>query len=1644
MKKMVTWAAAVVAVFQMGFSAFAGAIGVKSTFEGEGYVAGEAFTPASTSEANYWGPASEASVKAYEASDATHGSQYLALDSGAATRYVFENGATATKDANADVYFEGRAQIAGTDAEPELNDEGTGLQGGGKIVLWMYDDGEGTRELRVTAQGVTAGALTGKAVSYPLTVTAKADTDWYDVKIKTATAAIGTGVPGFEIYLDGAVVTDAPCANYNAADATKLTVFPSLSAEDVAMTSIEFSGSGALDTLSFTKVVYVAQVGNVKYETLADALAAVETAGGAVTVLSNTATWPENFALANGVTVKLGEGVTDFNAPADYKWDDAGNLVIAYVEPVCAIGEGDTAEYYQTLQAAIDAVADNATEATTIVLIGNATENGTEAANGKDEEAGIKISASKKIVLDLGAKTLFGNILSEGDLTIKNGTLASEVFINAIESKGATAKLTLIGTEEAPLTVTSQRHVIRIDGGEATIDGGTYTAVGRKGKEETAYTISAGGNATTLTIEGGIFNGHRYNGNYESGDSGAVIQARANAIITIKGGTYAYGAQYMFTNKGTIVIPVPTAATFDKDPSEYFAESTDGKIYAAALNDDNMYAIVQMSNWLQVADLTWFNADTYETTESYTLDTAKKLAGLAKLVNAGTNFAGKTITLAENAEIDFSALTWPGIGIYSESDNSKAFQGTFNGNGATLKGVVFGESASGLKYRGFFNQIYNATVQNLTIEVKGFESTTTGTYGGAAIAGFASDSTIADCVATGSFTATHNLGGIVVRIKNANILRCTNETALTGNYTKMGGIVALSQNSTTGCLIEGCVNKGAITSTASGTDGVGGIIGWIGSRSDDGVSADEGQRVTIKDCENSGTITGTSTAIIGQIVGKPFSYWSIEGANKGLTTTLAVGYGETSGLNYGLVTDGVVTYVSNLEAGKTYLVTAPNAKPGITLAAGQSITFDTTLAAIDATGIKATTKLVTMVEDNETTYLAAVATVGENGYATLDEALEAAQTADDKTVILYADVAWTENFALADGVTIKLGDGIDGTTASVPNGYEWKDGVLVAKVYVAEINGAKYETVQAAIDAATEGQAVKILKDVKLEAMLTIAAEKNITLDLNGKAITVAKSGDRSLYAIENSGTFTLTDSVGEGSITARGAVKNYATFVMNGGTIYTCDTNGGYGVWNYADFTMNGGAIMTTHWVGNFQSPSTPTCLRNENSTSKITLNGGTIKSTNVAVYAVISVGTLVIPAESTVSLYAPRGVAVDAGTATIAGGSFTTFNARYSGENGGYVAAEVYYPLYVYKAGATVEVTGGTFTVENDDATQAVATVQVGSTSGEAVTSSVTIKGGTFNAPLVSRGATPVQGVKVEGGKFASDPACVHDANGVHYSFAAEGKIGVKGADGYYTLNDGAYVAKTAKQCFATVDDAVAAAEAATDAADKVVTVLNGSAVWADNFALVDGVTIKLGDGIDGTTAFVPNGYEWKDGVLVAKKVVVSGQIPETENADEAQAVVDAATTTTTITAAAGTLGVNAEGKITVTKDGTVKWTLTVKPYYTATANEAGTAVTLKLNEKEVFSFGETTEGEGDAAVTTPAITVDADGSFQLNIQRAYKGLKYTMKGSDVPNPNWSNADTVQTVDGATDDAKPMQLKSTDTSKGYKFFKVFVEEIK
>ncbi len=308
---------------------------------------------------------------------------------------------------------------------------------------------------------------------------------------------------------------------------------------------------------------------------------------------------------------------------------------------------------------------------------------------------------------------------------------------------------------------------------------------------------------------------------------------------------------------------------------------------------------------------------------------------------------------------------------------------------------------------------------------------------------------------------------------------------------------------------------------------------------------------------------------------------------------------------------------------------------------------------------------------------------------------------------------------------------IEPSVSVIADGYKvYEDGEGYFEVRMqldAAINEAKYKTLSDAVAAAETGDTITLVADIKLDETIQIAEEKNFTLDLAGKKITVAKNEDRSLYAFVNEGTLVLEDSVGGGSITARG-VDNYGTFTMNSGTIIACDTNGGYGVWNRegAVFTMNGGTAEATY-RGNYSDQYGPSCLRNE-SGATMTINDGVIKSNNMRAYAVSSKGTLTIE-NAVVTGF--RGVAVDGGSAVIKDGTFTALDTP--AENW---APDPYYALYVSAGEVTVK--GGTFDAGRYS-------VNIGGT--------INITGGYFNAPIGSNEENYSGTVKISGGYFTAD---------------------------------------------------------------------------------------------------------------------------------------------------------------------------------------------------------------------------------------------------------------------------------------------------
>lgn len=171
----------------------------------------------------------------------------------------------------------------------------------------------------------------------------------------------------------------------------------------------------------------------------------------------------------------------------------------------------------------------------------------------------------------------------------------------------------------------------------------------------------------------------------------------------------------------------------------------------------------------------------------------------AKQANAGNNFAGKTVKLANNIAL---TKAWTPIGIYKESKTH--FKGTFDGQNHTVSGVEVTENRT--KGVGFFGKVYTGTIKNLTVE--GTIATTNCDYVGGIVGhGYA---TISNCTFKGNVGSTNTMqvGGIAGS-GGFTITNCS----VYGNVTAecwAGGIVGNCQDggAYTNCYVEGVISAG--------------------------------------------------------------------------------------------------------------------------------------------------------------------------------------------------------------------------------------------------------------------------------------------------------------------------------------------------------------------------------------------------------------------------------------------------------------------------------------------------------------------------------------------------------------------------------------------------------------------------------------------------------------------------------------------------------------------------------------------------------------------------------------------------------------------------------------------------------------------
>ena len=256
-------------------------------------------------------------------------------------------------------------------------------------------------------------------------------------------------------------------------------------------------------------------------------------------------------------------------------------------------------------------------------------------------------------------------------------------------------------------------------------------------------------------------------------------------------------------------------------------------------------------------------AATNDDSKTVTIDSAKLLAGFAKAVNDGNSYDGYTINLTKHIELN--NIPWTPIG----NTKDKAFKGTFDGKGKTICGLYINSTEK----VGLFGFITGGTVENLVI---GNANVTTTAQTAGILAAELRGVTIENIKTSGSVTSKYFTGGIIGSLVGSSITSDTKITNCENNATvsttedgagesATGGIVGYASTRYGNTLIENCINNGTIKQSGTFGPGVGGIAGYLTSEDDNA----SGKTLTIKNCKNTGNVSGTKASGIAGAVGWP-------------------------------------------------------------------------------------------------------------------------------------------------------------------------------------------------------------------------------------------------------------------------------------------------------------------------------------------------------------------------------------------------------------------------------------------------------------------------------------------------------------------------------------------------------------------------------------------------------------------------------------------------------------------------------------------------------------------------------------------------------------------------------------------------------
>ena len=760
---------------------------------------------------------------------------------------------------------------------------------------------------------------------------------------------------------------------------------------------------------------------------------------------------------------------------------------------------------YETLQAAIDAAAQNATvtlladtrENVTISTYGLTLDLNGHTLNGGTVAGKPALTVTSRVTVKDSSAAQTGTIMREdtaansgvsshyvidvqgaGWLTFESGNVKN----NSGNDSGKGAFLVRVGDDSIAKypglnikggTFTQDNFiVIKVDSGDLFLNGGTLNSANRYAVENwhraaikggtvngtvAAWTYS-GGHNSTLTISGGTVNGNVASVSYDKAEGKVAKVSITGGTVNGMLGTYTYGNGLILIEdpaKATIAV---TGGTFSKDPSKYVVENS-----GVTPNGDGTYGVAK-AYLAKVGGTSYYTME-----EAFKAQTASSEdIVLLRDYTTGSTFNSGSI----NRTVDLNGHTWTCTGTDA---NSAAFE--INNPNATLivkNGKVVSSQLVGL-IPSANSMSGPIAYDNSTLEFEGVEMTTTAHSG---------------------IETNGNNTNDTVTLRNSTL-----------NVPNGFGIYFPSSGTLT-------IDNSKINAQAMG----------------------------VQVCSGSLNISGAGTAITvsGDGIDKTINDGAIEDS-AAISIVNRIGY---KGLDEIKVEGGTFTANGTNAAVKAYDWDNTNkTESDFTQAAKVSVSGGTFSSEVDkslcAKGYIPTKNADGTYGVKEGKY---VAEIGSQGYESLTEAIDAAQ--DGQTVTLLADA--TEDVVISKSITLDLG----GKTLTNTNAGKATISVTGGTVTVQNgnvVGGTSYYNIEV-----TKGSNANLtLTDVTATAgntgssMIDNWGTLTITSGTYTGGLNVVKSEEGSVLNISG-GTFTR-ETAPRCGIT--GTVLVYGTTTITGGT---------------------------------------------------------------------------------------------------------------------------------------------------------------------------------------------------------------------------------------------------------------------------------------------------------------------------------------------------------------------------------------------------------------------------------------------------------------------------------------------------------------